>query len=63
MKRNLEIEQRIEKNIKFNIQHKVNLYGGMGMDGISIEEKRKRLQELDYIQKHPELYSKTKNRI
>ena len=34
----------------------INSYGGMGMDGISEEERKLRLEELDYIRNHPEIY-------
>lgn len=58
MNRNLELENRIKERENFDRLHKINSYGGMGMDGISENEKNLRLDELEYIRNHPEIYKK-----
>ena len=58
MNRNLELENRIKERNNFDRLHKINSYGGMGMDGISLNEKKLRLEELDYIRNHPEIFKK-----
>ena len=58
MDRNLHIEERIRERTKYDILHQINSYGGMGMDGITGDEKRKRLEEIDYMNNHPEIYRK-----
>ena len=39
MDRNIELENRINKRHNYDISHKINSYGGMGMDCISTNEK------------------------
>lgn len=56
MNRNFELESRINKIQKYDILNKVNSYGAMGMDGISDNVKKLRLEELDYMRNHPEIY-------
>ena len=56
MDRNIELENRINKRHNYDISHKINSYGGMGMDCISTNEKKLRLEELNYIKKHPEIF-------
>ncbi len=56
MKRNAEIEQRIQKRKYNDMRLNINSYGGMGMDGISANEKTLRLEEMNYIANHPEIY-------
>lgn len=58
MERNLYIEDRIRKRTQYDILHQINSYGGMGMDGLIGEEKRKRVEEINYMNKHPEIYRK-----
>jgi hypothetical protein len=58
MSRNINIENRINKRRNHDKLYKINSYGGMGMDGISENERQLRLEELDYIKKHPEIYKK-----
>lgn len=58
MNRDPEIEKRINKITYYDNLYKINSYGGMGMDGLSAGEKKLRLQELDYIRNHPEIYNK-----
>lgn len=58
MNRNIEIEDRIHKRKNSDILHKINSYGGMGMDGLVGEEKLKRLEEINYMKNHPEIYKK-----
>lgn len=59
MNRNIEIEQRIEKRKQRDIELGRNSYGGMGMDGLSGNEKAIIVEELNYIANHPELYKRT----
>ncbi len=58
--RNLEIEERIKRINGINNVHNVNLYGGMGLDGISMKEKLLRYEEIEYMNKHPEIYKQRK---
>lgn len=60
MNRNIEIENRIKARAEFDKLHKINSYGGMGMDGISVNEKNLRLEEINYIRTHPEIYKNKK---
>ena len=59
MDRNIELENRINKRRDYDILHGINSYGGM--DG-SVNEKKLRLEELDYIKTHPEIYRKNNQR-
>lgn len=56
MNRNLELENRIKEIKNFDRLHNINSYGGMGMDGIYVNEKKLRLEELEYIRNHPEIF-------
>ena len=56
MHRNVELERRIKERKANDKMYHRNSYGGMGMDGISEEERKLRLEELDYIRNHPEIY-------
>ena len=38
MNRNFELEKRIKIRKDYDHKHGINSYGGMGMDGITIEE-------------------------
>jgi hypothetical protein len=58
MNRNLELENRIKERKTYDRLQKINSYGGMGMDGISVNEKKLRLDELEYIRNHPEIFKK-----
>ena len=57
-KRNLDIEDRIRKNTERNHKYKINVYGGMGMDGDIPSVLKDKYEELDYIKNHPEIYPK-----
>jgi hypothetical protein len=39
MNRNLELEKRIKERNDYDILNKINSYGGMAMDSISVNEK------------------------
>ena len=58
MNRNFAMEKRIKDMQDSDILHKINSYGGMGMGTASPNEKKIRLEEIDYIEKHPEIYKK-----
>jgi hypothetical protein len=58
MDRNLELENRIRERQNYDKLHKINSYGGMGMDGISVNEQKVRLEELKYMRNHPEIFEK-----
>jgi hypothetical protein len=58
MNRDYEIEKRISERSKEDRLKKKNSYGGMGMDSVTEEQKQILYKELDYIQKHPEIYKK-----
>lgn len=60
MKRNFELEKRIKIRKDYDHKHGINSYGGMGMDGITIEEKKIIEEEINYISQHPEIYKKEK---
>jgi len=55
-KRNDEIEKRIKLIEKRNNIHGINLYGGMGLDSVLSDVKLLRLEELEYMKQHPDLY-------
>ena len=55
--RNLEIEKRIRERTQFHrVGYLTNPYGGMGMDGDSIEVKALKYEEIRYMNDHPEIY-------
>lgn len=56
MNRDFALEQRIKKRTEYDISHGINSYGGMGMDGLDGHERQIRLQEIEYIRNHPEVY-------
>lgn len=56
--RNIELENRIKERQLSDKLKNINSYGGMGMDSISVNEKKIRLEELNYIKNHPEIYKK-----
>ena len=58
MDRDLELENRIKERYNYDRLHKINSYGGMGMDGISTNKLKIILEELDYIKKHLEIFQK-----
>lgn len=58
MNRNIELENRIEERKKFDKLSKINSYGGMGMDCASADEKKLRLEEIEYMRNHPEIFKK-----
>lgn len=58
MNRNLELENRIKERNNYDNLHKINSYGGMGMDCASVNEKKLKLEELDYMRNHPEIFRK-----
>lgn len=60
MNRNIEIEQRIKKRQQNDLLDGINSYGGMGMDCCSPAEKKLKLEELEYIQRHPEIFKPLK---
>jgi len=60
MDRNLELEERIYKRMHTDTVNKINSYGGMGMDCAPSDEKKLRLEEIDYMRKHPEIFRKNK---
>lgn len=54
----VELENRINKRLHYDKLHKINSYGGMGMDCISKNEEKNRIEEIDYMRKHPEMFNK-----
>ena len=59
MDRNIQIENRIRKIIEHDTLHKINSYGWIAMDCASENEKKLRLEELQYMRKHPEIFRKS----
>ena len=58
-KRNFELEKRIKERRETDVRLGRNSYGGMGMDSISGNYKKMILEELEYIDLHPEIYRNT----
>ena len=56
LNKNEEIEKRIQMIINYDIKHNTHTYGTTIMDGLSENEKKLRMEELLYIQQHPEMY-------
>lgn len=52
---NSEIEKRIKQRKEHDEKYGINSYGGMGMDGISKEERALRMEEINYLQEKKSL--------